>query len=118
MVRRVVTMFLMLAIGWQSLAYAGFDALAAHEAEKQHELLHFKGVAHHHDEHGEAFHEDDSMASTMHVLSDSGQFSPVLPSAQGSLHGMSGADQPAVNHLLARALLMPGGLYRPPKLST
>lgn len=118
MFHRLVTTLLILAMGWQSLAYAGFDAIAAHETDKQHELLHFHGIAHHHDEHGDGFHEDDSMASTMHVVSDAGQFSPVLPSPQGSWPGMLGADQPAVDHVPARALLMPDGLDRPPKPTT
>lgn len=118
MLRILVTTFLILSLSWQSLAFAGFGALVAHEDQEQHEILHFEGVAHHHDEHGDGFHEDDSMASTMHVLADATQFSPALPSPLGSVPCLSGADQPLVAQLPARALLLPDGLDRPPKRST
>ena len=108
-------MFLILCMGWQSLAFAGFGALVAHEEQEQHELLHFQGVAHHHDEHAEDFHEDDSMASTEHALSDASQFSPALPSPQVSSPGLPGTDQLSVDLLLFRAQLLPDGLDRPPK---
>ena len=115
MLKQLVTAFLILCMGWQSLAFAGFDALVAHEEHEQHELLHFQGVAHHHDDHAEDFHEDNSTASTVHGLSDASQFSSALPTSQGSSPGLPGADQPSVEHLLSRAQLLPGGLDRPPK---
>ena len=49
--KHLVKVFLILCMGWQSLAFAGFDALVAHANEEQHALLHFQGVAHHHDDH-------------------------------------------------------------------
>jgi hypothetical protein len=118
MLRRFASTLLILCLSWQSLALAGLGALVAHEDQEQHELLHFQGVAHHHDEHGDGIHEDDSMASTMHVLADSAQFSPALPSPVGSVPCLSGADQPFVVQLPARAFLLPDGLDRPPKRST
>lgn len=118
MVRFIITTCLIICTGWQSLAFAGFAALVADEDRKQHELLHFEGVAHHHDAHGDHFHQDDSLASTIHVLSDAGQFAPVLPSQQGSLPGMPGSEQPTADYLTSRALMMPNGLDRPPKRST
>ena len=112
---QLVKAFLILCMGWQSLAFAGFDALVAHANEEQHALLHFQGVAHHHDDHAEDFHEDDSMASTLHSLSDASQFSPALPSPQGSYPGLAGTDQPSVERVLPRGQLLPDGLDRPPK---
>ena len=112
---RLIKVFLILCMGWQSLAFAGFDALVAHANEEQHALLHFQGVAHHHDEHAEDFHEDNSMASTVHALSDASQFSPALPSPQFSSPVPPGTDQPSVERLLSRGQLLPDGLERPPK---
>ncbi len=108
-------MFLILCMGWQSLAFAGFGALVAHEEHEQHELLHFQGVAHHHDDHADDFHEDNSTASTVHALSDASQFSPTLPSPQGSSPVLPGTEQPSVDRLLSRGQLPPDGLDRPPK---
>jgi hypothetical protein len=117
MVRNIFKVLLILCMGWQSLAFAGFGAVVAHEEQAQHELLHFEGVAHHHDEHGDGFHEDDSLASTMHVLADSGQFAPALPAPQGDLPCLLGTNEPFVDLLYARALWLPDGLDRPPKTS-
>ncbi|MEY3924332.1 MAG: hypothetical protein RI915_1979 [Pseudomonadota bacterium] len=112
---RLAKVFLILCMGWQSLAFAGFDALVAHANEEQHALLHFQGVAHHHDDHAEDFHEDDSIASTLHALSDASQFSPALPSPQTCCLSLTDADQPSVERVLPRVQLPPDGLERPPK---
>jgi hypothetical protein len=112
---RLAKVFLILCMGWQSLAFAGFDALVAHANEEQHALLHFQGVAHHHDDHAEDFHEDDSIASTLHALSDASQFSPALPSPQTCCLGLTDADQASVERVLPRVQLPPDGLERPPK---
>jgi hypothetical protein len=90
----------------------------ANEDQQQHELLHFHGVAHHHDEHGDGVHKDDSMASTVHFLADAAQFSPALPSPHGATPRVRVAERPLVAQLPARALWLPDGLDRPPKRST
>ncbi len=113
--RQLVKVFLILCMGWQSLAFAGVGALVAHVNEEQHALLHFQGVAHHHDDHAEDFHEDDSIASTLHVLSDASQLSPALPSPQTSCLGLTNSNQPFVELVLPRGQLLPDGLERPPK---
>lgn len=115
MVQRWVTVFLILCVGWQLLAFAGFGALLAHEKQEQHELLHFQGAAHHHDDHAEDFHEDDSSASVVHVALDSSQFSPALPSPLGPPQGLSGVDRLTFERLMALAESIPDGLDRPPK---
>ena len=115
MARKLGTFFLVLCMGWQSLAFAGFGALVAHEEQEQHELLHFQGVAHHHDGHAEDFHEDNSTASTVHGLSDTCQFSSALPSPQCSLALLPGTYQLSLEHFFSRGQLLPDGLDRPPK---
>ena len=116
MLKRLVTVFLILCMGWQSLAFAGFVVLVVHEEQEQHELLHFQGVAHHHDEHAGDFHKDNSIASTAHVLCDIGQFSTALPSPQFSSLVLPGTtDQPSVERLIPRIQFLSNGLYRPPK---
>jgi hypothetical protein len=102
-------------MGWQSLAFAGVGALVAQVNEEQHALLHFQGVAHHHDDHAEDFHTDDSIASTLHVLSDASQFSPALPSLQICCLVLTNSNQLFVERVLPRGQLLPDGLERPPK---
>jgi hypothetical protein len=115
MLRPVVTAFLILCMGWQSLAFAGFGALMAHEEQEQHELLHFQGVAHHHDDHADDVHVDNSTASTVHVLCDASQFSSALLTPQFSTPVLPGTDQPSVDRLPSRGQLLPDELDRPPK---
>ena len=115
MKRRLVTMFLMLCLGWQSLAFAGVGALLAHDAQEQHELLHIQGVPHLHGEHAEDFYADGSAASVVHVVLDSSQFSPALLSFPGLSPSVTGADQPSMDRPTARNQRVPDGLDRPPK---
>lgn len=94
--RRLTTFFLMLCLGWQSLAYAGAEVLVSDGDELVHAMLHFEGEAHHHDHHdhhdhdgldlaadagdahGAGFHQDDSPASVNHVVDDACVFAPAL----------------------------------------
>jgi hypothetical protein len=104
-------------MGWQSLVFAGFGALVAHEEQEQHELLHFQGVAHHHDDHADDFHEDKSTASTAHCLFDACQYSSALPSPHCSLPVLLGTYHLAAERYFSRGQLLPDGLDRPPKPS-
>jgi len=115
MLQNLVKVFLILCMGWQSLVFAGFGALVAHQEQEQHELLHFQGVAHHHDEHAEDFHEDKSTASTAHCLSDACQFSSALPTPQCSLPLLPGTYHLSVERYFSRGQLLPDSLDRPPK---
>ena len=115
MFRIVVKVFLIFCMGWQSLAFAGAGALVAQEEQEQHELLHFQGVAHHHDDHAEDFHQDNSSASTAHCLSDACQFSSALPSPQCSLPLLAGTYYLSLERFFSRGQLLPDGLERPPK---
>lgn len=89
--------------------------LVANDKQQRHELLHFEGVAHHHDDHDDGVHEDESMASTMHVLADAIQFSPAVPSSLEPVLSLSGSDRPTMLRPHAHAWLFPKGLDRPPK---
>jgi hypothetical protein len=115
MLKSLVKVFLILCMGWQSLVFAGFGALVEHQEQEQHELLHFQGVAHHHDEHAEDFHEDKSTASTAHCLSDACQFSSALPTPQCSLPLLPGTYHLSVDRYFSRGQLLPDSLDRPPK---
>jgi hypothetical protein len=115
MFKRLIKVYLILCMGWHSLAFAGFGTLVAHANEKQHTLLHFQGISHHHDDHAEDFHEDESTASTLHALCDASQFSPALPSLHATCPDVFGALQPSVERVFSRGQLPPDGLDRPPK---
>lgn len=112
---KLIKVFLIFCVGWQSLAFAGFDALVADADEKQHALLHFQDVAHHHDDHAEDFHQDNSSASNAHCLSDACQFSLALLTPQFSLSLLAGTYYHFIDRLIPSGQLLPGGLERPPK---
>ncbi len=76
--RRVFAIFLLVNLVCQSFATAGQVFVREHanhlqqEAEAlEHDLMHWEGVPHHHDEHG-AVLQDDSDASFQHLLGDGG----------------------------------------------
>lgn len=77
--RRLTSLILMFCMCWQSLAFAGAGVLVTEGHELLHEVLHFEGAAHHHDEHAGGYHQDDSPASTQHAIDDACVFAPALP---------------------------------------
>jgi hypothetical protein len=81
MVRRALHLLLVLSLCWQSLAHAGMGVAAADPQAQLHAQLHFQGIAHHHDDHGQAehgVHLDDSAPSLAHLVVDCGTYSPCL----------------------------------------
>jgi hypothetical protein len=78
MTRRLLAFLLTLCLFWQSLAFAGAGVVVAEAQEHLHELLHFEGTAHHHDDHDGALHQDESSASETHVATDAGLHAPAL----------------------------------------
>lgn len=85
MFRRLTTFILMLCMCWQALAHAGIAVVVAGHEEQEHARMHFEGQAHHHDDHddhagADGVHEDHSVASAQHLVSDSGLYAPMLMS--------------------------------------
>ncbi|MBB4845812.1 hypothetical protein HNP55_004364 [Paucibacter oligotrophus] len=79
MLQRCLVFLLTLCLCWQALAHAGVGVLTAKaQRQQQHELLHFEGLAHHHDEQDGDFHQDESPASNKHSTADAGVFAPAL----------------------------------------
>lgn len=114
--RRLVPFLLMLCLCWQSLAYAGMAVLLAQGQERAHAQLHFEGQAHHHDDHGGAFHQDESPASTQHGLTDASVYAPVLPTVVTPPPLATGsASPPADAHVAEPPRLYLSGPERPPK---
>lgn len=86
MFRKFISLILMLCVAWQALVFAGADVLLADEREQLHELLHFQGILHHHDEHHQGgVHLDDSPASDTHLLVETGVFGAGLMPSTGCL---------------------------------
>lgn len=77
--RRLTSLLLVFCMCWQSLAFAGAGVLVTEGNELLHEVLHFEGVAHHHDDPAGDFHQDDSPASMQHAIDDACVFAPALP---------------------------------------
>jgi hypothetical protein len=80
--RGLTTFILMLCMCWQALAHAGIAVVIADHEEQEHALMHFGAEGHHHDDDGDAdgVHEDHSVASAQHLVSDSGLYAPMLMS--------------------------------------
>lgn len=110
-----ITLLLVFSLAWQSLANAGYGVVTAHQEQEQHEQLHFQGVSHHHDEHAEDFHEDDSVLSLVHMISDACHCSPALLVSQDIPAGPLSAGRPVIEPDRAMAWLLPDPLDRPPK---
>ena len=118
MSRRFVHLFLMLCMCWQSLAFAGVGVLVVDAHEVEHEMLHFEGEAHHHDEHDGDFHQDDSPASVKHAMTDACVFAPVLPGSVAALVLSAPADLPSAALSSEPPLPFLSGPERPPKTLT
>jgi hypothetical protein len=115
---RFVAIFLLLSIFFQPFATAGRADANEHteKAEVEHAVIHWEGIAHHHDTHGSA-HQDNSDESVQHILAD------VVLSATAVL-----LPTPFVSFLPERAAppratsessgpsRYPDGLRRPPRL--
>ncbi len=67
--RSAVLLVMLFAMLWQSMALARPGSTVNVMADFEHAALHWQGEGHHHHEDG-SFHQDDSQASTFHVLSD------------------------------------------------
>lgn len=80
--RCLTTFFLMLCMCWQALAHADIAVVMADQEERPHALMHAQGQNHHHDDDGTAngIHEDQSLESIQHLVSDAGVHAPVLVS--------------------------------------
>lgn len=115
MFRRTVSLIVTLCLCWQALAFAGVGAVVAPSEDQRHALLHFEGVAHHHDGHGDGFHEDASPASLQHVAADAGQFSVALVSSPVLLMPWVPPQRPRSHGPLALAPPYLDGLERPPR---
>lgn len=111
----LTTLLLIFCLCWQSLAQAGTLVALADDVELAHEVMHFHGEAHHHNDHDGGIHQDGSAASTQHLLDDACLYPPALPSASAVLHLPAAlADPPAKASAPTSAPFL-DGLERPPR---
>ncbi len=119
--RRLTTFLLMLCMCWQALAYAGSAVVLADADEVAHAAMHFEGEAHHHDdddglEDGD-IHQDDSLASALHLMDDACVFAPALiPVVHLPLPRLQ-PDMPVASTATAAPPPFLDGLERPPRLT-
>lgn len=118
MPRKLFSLILLLSVAWQALAFAGANALLADEREQMHELLHFQGILHHHDEHHQGgVHLDDSPASDTHLLVETGVFGAgLLPGTGCLLTALIQAGLPSHTASFWPTAYL-DGLERPPRLA-
>ena len=128
MFRRIVAVILTLCMCWQSLAFAGADLVLADAHDHLHELLHFEGTAHHHDDHDRHaadhainpdgdLHQDDSTESVVHVSADASVYAPALLPVPALLLPAPQPIRPELTVLTAHSHPFLDGLERPPRFA-
>ncbi len=112
--RSSILLVVLLAMLWQSLALARPGSTVNLLADLEHAALHWAGEDHHHHDDG-SYHQDDSQASTLHVLGDPVSVATVLLPAISQQPPPSTGARPG--GLLDTAVPAPflDGLLRPPR---
>jgi hypothetical protein len=116
--RRWLSTLLVLCMCWQSLVYAGLGVLVTEGQEMAHAVLHFEGTAHHHDDHGDGLHQDESPASQQHAMNDACLFAPALLTETALPVPRVRSAPPAVSHPSEPPLPFLSGPERPPQSLT
>jgi hypothetical protein len=111
--RPAVLFFVLLAMLWQSVAWAQPGSKVSLLGDLKHAVLHWQQEAHHHHDDG-SFHLDDSPASTFHVVHD--LLTVTVALLQGPLpHFVPSTNAPPGNLVAAPAPdAFVDGLLRPP----
>lgn len=113
--RHLLAVLLLLSILCQSFVSAGHESARGHPGGEavDHAMMHWTGVAHHHDDRG-SIHQDNSSDSIVHLLTDTGSSASVLvhpPALQVVIRRLPGV-------LYADAMSPPpylDGIRRPPR---
>lgn len=114
LMQRVVTLFaLLVAMLWQSAAFARVGATGDALADAGHAALHWQGEAHHHHDDG-SFAIDESEESARHLMADHTSATALLPLVSTMLPRL---DDRAPRHVSVRASPHPflDGPLRPPR---
>jgi hypothetical protein len=113
MVRKVLSLLLILSVFWQSVAIAGVCATAATE-EVAHAVLHWQDSDHHHHDDG-SLHVDDSSGTIQHMHADSTNNIPgLLTAGWDTVPAIRSAGPAALAELPFPSPLLQG-LLRPPR---
>ncbi len=116
--RRLIATFLLLFVFSQAVATAGQKAAPGHggTVKADHVLMHWEGVAHHHDADG-ATHQDNSDESAQHMLADMvlGAAAVLLPSPLAAF-SPERSPPPRAAPESSGPFTYPDGPRRPPRL--
>lgn len=117
MSRRVLAVFLLLAIAWQTAVIAAPGAAFEAARERIHAALHGQDAAHHHHHGDGSVHEDDSADSVRHALADHGVSVTALLPAAARVHWLPAGSSSAraVDEASGTPPFL-AGLRRPPRL--
>lgn len=115
MLRRFVAFVLTLCLCGHALAASGVGVALADAQEQAHAWLHFEGATHHHDDHDGGLHQDDSLASAVHVAVDAGQYAPALISVLVFEVMALAPSRPSLWALPVQPFPPLDGLERPPR---
>ncbi len=74
---RLISILMIIAMSWQSFAFAGQVLVSDATDEVEHALLHWKSEMHHHDDQNKV-HKDSSIESTCHLAADSCHHAPFV----------------------------------------
>lgn len=113
--RSAVVLVILLAMLWQSVALARPGSTVNVLADLEHAVLHWQEEGHHHHDDG-SFHQDDSQASTLHLLSDHLSAPTALLPAVAPHFPPSASARPGGLHDARVPDPFLDGLLRPPRL--
>jgi hypothetical protein len=112
--RSAVLLVMLIAMFWQSMAFARIGSTVNALADPGHATLHWQEEGHHHHEDG-SYHQDDSNESTQHVVMDHASASMALASAGAHDFPALGSAAPSgLNESLVPTPTL-DGLLRPPR---
>lgn len=77
MQRKLLILLALVAVLWQGIAGASVQAFAQVAQDAEHAALHWDEVGHHHHDDG-SYHQDDSIASVVHVAMDGSNANAVV----------------------------------------
>lgn len=114
MVRRFIPILLIIAMSWQSVAFAGQVLVSQTGDAVEHALLHWTSEMHHHDDHDKV-HKDLSIESTCHLVADSCHHAPFVLAEPTQITPVAQLCEVQVAIVICHSDPFLQGIMRPPR---
>ncbi len=114
MVRRLIPILLIIAMSWQSLAFAGQMLVAEAQDELEHAVLHWNSEMHHHDDQ-DRVHKDSSSDSKRHLVVDNCHNAPFVLTEHAEQNPIAQHGEALSAIFVCPPDPFPQGIKRPPR---